>query len=226
MSLVLAVLVAVGFSRTVGANLFNASPPRPLLLWIHGAAFSTWVVFFMVQSFLVRTRKVSVHRLLGWFGAALATVMVVLGITVAVVMTRFDILVLHQKGVDAFLSVPFGDMIIFGSCIAMDLLEKEAGISSTACLHSELPTDGRCHRQIRIHVQPQPLLPRLGLSYRARHGARLGGGSARSQGVSLRAACNDRCAEFCNLCVASQSSMVGGNHTRDLGILTASRSLR
>jgi hypothetical protein len=119
MSLVLAILVAVGFSRTIGANLFNANPPRPLLLWIHGAAFSTWVGFFIVQSSLVRTRKVSVHRLLGWFGAALATVMVVLGITVAVVMTRFDIIVLHQKGVDAFLSVPFGDMIIFGSCIAM-----------------------------------------------------------------------------------------------------------
>jgi hypothetical protein len=34
-------------------------------------------------------------------------------------MTRFDTAVLQQKGVDAFLSVPFVDMIIFGSCIAM-----------------------------------------------------------------------------------------------------------
>jgi hypothetical protein len=40
-------------------------------------------------------------------------------------------------------------------------LEKEAGISSAACLHSELPTYGRRHRQIRFHVQPQPLLPAL-----------------------------------------------------------------
>jgi hypothetical protein len=119
MSLVLAILVVVGFRRTIGANLLNANPPRPLLLWIHGAAFSTWVVFFIVQSSLVRAHKVSVHRLLGWFGAALATMMVVLGITVAVVMTRFDILVLHQKGVEAFLAVPFGDMLIFGSCVAM-----------------------------------------------------------------------------------------------------------
>jgi len=43
----------------------------------------------------------------------------VLGIAVAVVMTRFDTVVLKQKGVDAFLSVPFTDMIVFGSCIAM-----------------------------------------------------------------------------------------------------------
>ncbi len=119
MSLVLAALVILGFSRTVNVGLFHANPPRPLLLWIHGAAFSTWMVFFIAQSALVRARKVSVHRLLGWFGAGLATVMVVLGFTIAVVMARFDTVVLKQKGADAFLSVPFADMIIFGSCIAM-----------------------------------------------------------------------------------------------------------
>jgi hypothetical protein len=119
MSLVLAALVILGFSRTANANLLHANPARPLLLWIHGAAFSTWVVFFIAQSSLVRIRKVSVHRLLGWFGVGLAAVMIVLGFTIAVVMTRFDIVVLQQKGVDAFLSIPFADMIIFGSCIAM-----------------------------------------------------------------------------------------------------------
>src|SRR5262249_32428204 len=45
--------------------------------------------------------------------------MVGLGFAIAVVMTRFDISVLHQKGVDSFLSIPFGDMIVFGSCIAV-----------------------------------------------------------------------------------------------------------
>jgi hypothetical protein len=129
MSLVLAALVILGFSRTANANLFHATPPRPQLLWIHGAAFSTWMIFVIAQSALVRTRKVSVHRLLGWFGAGLATVMVMLGFTIAVVMTRFDTAVLQQKGVDAFLSVPFVDMIIFSS-VHRDgnLLEKEAGI--------------------------------------------------------------------------------------------------
>lgn len=119
MSLVMAGLVVWGFSRTVDANLFHATPPRPLLLWMHAAAFSTWVVFFAMQSALVRTRRVSVHRLLGWFGAGLATVMVSLGVTVAVVMARFDTVVLHQKGADAFLSIPFCDMTIFGATIAL-----------------------------------------------------------------------------------------------------------
>jgi hypothetical protein len=119
MSLVLAGLVVWGFSRTVNHNLFHANPPRPVLLWMHGAAFSTWIVFFIVQSGLVRMRKVSVHRTLGWFGAGLATFMVGLGFTIAVVMTRFDAQVLHQKDVDSFLSIPFLDMIAFGTLIAL-----------------------------------------------------------------------------------------------------------
>ena len=119
MSLVFAALVIAGFGRTVNANLLHANPPRPLLLWIHGAAFSTWVVFFIAQSALVRTRNVSVHRLLGWFGAGLAAVMVVLGLAIAVIMTRFDTVVLQQKGAEAFLSIPIVDMLSFGSCIAL-----------------------------------------------------------------------------------------------------------
>jgi hypothetical protein len=119
MSLVMAALVVWGFSRTVNASLFHANPPRPLILWIHGAAFSTWVVFFILQSALVRVRKVSWHRFLGWFGAGLAALMVVLGFTIAVAMNRFDAGVLHQKGVEAFLSIPFEDIIAFGTCMAL-----------------------------------------------------------------------------------------------------------
>lgn len=119
MSLVLAGLVVWGFSKTVDANLFHAKPSRPLLLWMHGAAFSTWVVFFIAQSALVRVRRVSVHRALGWFGTGLATAMVGLGFTIAVVMARFDTFVLHQTGADAFLSIPFYDMFAFGTLIAL-----------------------------------------------------------------------------------------------------------
>lgn len=119
MAFVLAGLVILGFRRTVNANLFHANPSRPLLLWVHGAVFSTWLVFFIAQSALVRVRKVSVHRMLGWFGAGLATVMVVLGVTIAIVMARFDTVVLGQKEAAPFLSIPFLDMISFGTCMAL-----------------------------------------------------------------------------------------------------------
>jgi len=125
MSLVMTGFVVWGFSHTVVQNLFKAKPEKPLLLWIHGAAFSAWMVLFIVQSGLIRIRKVSIHRTLGWVAAALATVMVVLGLAVAVYLTRWDIKVLHQTGIESFLSIPFLDMAGFGTCIALAILWRK-----------------------------------------------------------------------------------------------------
>jgi len=119
MSLLLAAIVFDGFKRTVNDNLFHTAIPRPLILWIHGACFAGWVIFFIFQSTLVRVHKVSWHRSIGWFGAGLATVMVPLGVSTAIIMTRFDKAQLHQTGIDAFLSIPFYDMIAFGVLIAL-----------------------------------------------------------------------------------------------------------
>ena len=118
MSLLIAMIVVCGFSITIDQSLFHAAIPRPLLLWIHGAAFSAWVVFYILQSTLVRTHHVNVHRLLGWFGTALAATMVVLGIVIAVIMGHFDAVVLHQPD-PAFLSIPFYDMVAFGTCVGL-----------------------------------------------------------------------------------------------------------
>jgi hypothetical protein len=119
MSLLLAAIVISGFRRTVNENLFHPAIPRPFILWIHASAFTAWVIFFISQSALVRVRKVSWHRSIGWFGAGLATVMVPLGVTTAIVMARFDTVQLHQSGADAFLSIPFYDMIALGVLIAL-----------------------------------------------------------------------------------------------------------
>jgi len=118
-SLLVAAIVVDGFKRTVNDNLFHPAVPRPLILWIHGSAFAGWVIFFICQSTLVRIHKVSWHRFLGWFGAGLATVMVPLGTATAIIMARFDTVQLHQSGADAFLSIPFFDMIAFGVPIAL-----------------------------------------------------------------------------------------------------------
>lgn len=119
MTLLMAVLAMCGFSRTVDVRLLHAKPPRPFLLWFHAAAFSAWIVLFIVQSALVRARKVNVHRTLGWFGAALAATMVASGFVVSVVMLRLDMAALHRKNIASFLSVLWCDMIIFGACMAL-----------------------------------------------------------------------------------------------------------
>src|SRR5262252_5619623 len=75
MSLVIAATVMYGFSQTVGEHLFHPAIPRPFLLWVHGAAFSSWVLFYILQSALVRSGNVKVHRKLGWIGAGLGALM-------------------------------------------------------------------------------------------------------------------------------------------------------
>jgi hypothetical protein len=115
MSLLVAAVVIYGFSHTVDQNLVHATPARPWLLWLHGALFSAWVGFFILQSALVRTRNVPLHRKLGWLGAALAVAMTVVGFATAIVMRRFDMKFepADVAGPAAFLIVPFWDVTCF-----------------------------------------------------------------------------------------------------------------
>ena len=76
-------------------------------------------MLFIAQSTLVRVRKVSFHRVMDWFGAALAATMVVSGIVVSVSMLRFEVTVLHVRRAASFLSILWCDMLIFGACMAL-----------------------------------------------------------------------------------------------------------
>jgi hypothetical protein len=113
MSLVIAAVVIDGFSRTVSSDLFHAVPLRPFVLWLHATVFFGWVLFFILQTALIRTRNVKIHRTLGWFGVAIGCGIPILGITTAVTMDRFRSAVLHQSDAAKFAIVPFNDMLCF-----------------------------------------------------------------------------------------------------------------
>ncbi|MGH9616956.1 MAG: hypothetical protein ACRD28_09470 [Acidobacteriaceae bacterium] len=91
MSLLIAAVVAYGFGQTVDRRLFHSIHPKPLLLSIHAAVFSAWVVFYIFQSLLVRSGNVRIHRRLGWFGVALGIAIPIVGTVTAVTMRRFDL---------------------------------------------------------------------------------------------------------------------------------------
>jgi len=113
MSLLIPAIVVYGFSHTIGENLLHPSVPRPTILWFHSAVFSAWVLFFIFQSALVRTRKVRLHRTTGWFGAALGAAIPVLGVATAITMNRFKVHQLHQADAPVFMLVPFLDVCCF-----------------------------------------------------------------------------------------------------------------
>jgi hypothetical protein len=96
MSLLMAAIVVVGFGPTVNRVMIHPAVPPPAILWVHAAAFSGWVLFFIFQSALVRTRNVKWHRRCGWFGVALGAFIVPLGIATAIAMTRFAVYRKHM----------------------------------------------------------------------------------------------------------------------------------
>jgi hypothetical protein len=79
MAAVALLAVLIGFARTYFlAGLFRAPLPN-LLVHIHGAAFTLWMIFFIIQISLITARRVDLHRRLGLLGFVLATVMILLG---------------------------------------------------------------------------------------------------------------------------------------------------
>src|SRR5436305_1841871 len=80
MSWLILVVVAFGFSPTVDRNLLHPAIPRPGILYVHATVFTGWLFFFILQSALVRTRNVRVHRSVGWFGMVLGGAMPFLGV--------------------------------------------------------------------------------------------------------------------------------------------------
>lgn len=118
MSLLVAVIVVWGFSRTVEEKLFHPAVRPPFLLSIHAIVFGTWVLFYIFQSTLVRARRVQWHRFSGWFGVGLAAVMVPLGFAISVVMRRFDGVRFHELD-PTFLSVPFSETVDFAVFLSL-----------------------------------------------------------------------------------------------------------
>lgn len=119
MSLVMAGVVVYGFGQTVDGNLIHAAPVRPWVLWLHGAVFGGWVLFFILQTSLVRVRKVAVHKTLGWVGVAWAVAIVTVGLWTSVVMDRFDLHLLHLPNSDSFLAVQLNDLTCFAVFVTL-----------------------------------------------------------------------------------------------------------
>ena len=119
MALLIPAVVVYGFSFTLGKNLIHPAIPRPLILYVHAAVFSGWLVFYMLQSALVRTHNVHWHRRIGWFGVALGAAIVVLGVSTAITMGRFDILRLHSTRAESSLMIPLFDMVAFTGTFGM-----------------------------------------------------------------------------------------------------------
>jgi hypothetical protein len=117
MSLMMLALVTYGFSNTIGPALLHTQRPvrDVILLSIHGAVFYGWMLFMVGQSALVRLRHIRLHRLLGWFGAADAALVVIMGLWAT----------FHQPAPLALETVGVLSMAGFGIPVALAILWRK-----------------------------------------------------------------------------------------------------
>jgi hypothetical protein len=113
----------------------------PPIVHVHAAAFVSWLVLFTVQILLVRTKNLALHKKLGLISFGLIPVMLILGITTAIITQKLKYGT--PDGDLHFTSVQFGDMFVFGGlAIAGIYLRKNYVVHKRLMLMATLALTG------------------------------------------------------------------------------------
>lgn len=94
----------------------------PIVIHIHAAIFTAWMLIFLAQSLLIANGKVSLHRTLGWFSTGLAVAVVATGLIATVIS-------LERRTAPPFFGLPVSLLLntlqllgfagLFGAAIAL-----------------------------------------------------------------------------------------------------------
>jgi hypothetical protein len=122
----MAAVVFVGFSRTFflrwwfpEAQAFAAPEP---IFYLHGALFASWMVLLIVQTTLIRTDRVALHRTLGVFSPVLAAAMVVIGVVGCLTAAgRPGGFIGVPVPPLQFMALPLLDLVLFGLFVGLGI---------------------------------------------------------------------------------------------------------
>lgn len=123
MAIAMALTVFVGFARTYylsayfGTTTTFSGRPFSNLTRLHAALFTTWVLLFIVQTSLVATHRVRLHKRLGIAVASLGALMIVMG-TATALKAALDGAAPPGITPRAFLAIPLGDMVVFATLLS------------------------------------------------------------------------------------------------------------
>ena len=135
MAIFMALLVFAGFARTFYLRPLFGAPPTVSgatvltpLAQLHGFIFTLWVALFVIQTSLIASKRIAVHRRMGVAGVALAALMSVIGLMTAFAAARRGS---APPGLDplTFMAVPVFDIVLFVGFVTAAVLrrkEKEA----------------------------------------------------------------------------------------------------
>lgn len=161
MGAAVALTVFAGFARTYYLSQWLTAPARTPeitpLLSVHAAVFTTWTLLQVVQPALIAAGRPQLHRRLGWFAAALAASVWVLGN-----LASIKAMEVGYKGVGdpyAFYAVTFFSMQAFGLIILLGILKRNRAdthkrlmlLSNAAILEAAV---GRLPLQMVVETAP------------------------------------------------------------------------
>lgn len=115
MALVFAAVAVVGFAPNSIAILAGTRENPPLLIHVHAAAMSAWVLLLATQATLVATGRRALHQRLGMVSLVLAPLIVLLMLIIAlpVLLDPFEF--------PAIAMVQFKRITVFAGCVALAL---------------------------------------------------------------------------------------------------------
>ncbi len=128
MAILILCTVLLGFSRSYYlAGVFHARLPN-LLVHVHAAVFSAWILLFIAQTSLISVGRLDWHRRAGIFGAGLAASMVVLGFLVATdSLSRGFVPPGSKLDPKSFYAIPFFSTAVFCVLIVWALRARSNG---------------------------------------------------------------------------------------------------
>ena len=124
MSFVMLAIILIGFAPSYYLKGAVLAHLPSLLVHLHGAVFSSWIVLFVVQSCLVSAGNIRLHRKLGVLGSVLAVLMVVLGILAVFGALRRGAVLPSFYTPASFLVENVMGMVIFGIYIAIAIWRR------------------------------------------------------------------------------------------------------
>ena len=106
-----AVLITIGSFTPSIAQPANRLGGYTWLSVTHGILFSAWLIIFLIQTLLVQTKKIAIHRTLGTASMFLAAAMVLFGYMAQITMTRRGFDLSGDLGIKNYLTGPLGQML-------------------------------------------------------------------------------------------------------------------